>query len=81
MNSPDKDKWTEAENKEHKPMVQDGVFQIVNKNDVISCDQKAIISTWTVKKKNNCTYCTYLAAIDFQQQEELFYDIVAIYPQ
>ncbi len=62
-------------------MVQDGVFQIVNKNEIIFCRQKAITSTWTVKKILDRRYWAHLVTRCFQQQEGLNYSIVAISSQ
>ncbi len=75
---PDKDKWIESVNKEHERMVQDRVFQVVDAEEAISQGQKAITSTWTMKKKSDGTYCARLVARGFQQQEGLHYNIAAI---
>ncbi len=53
---PDKDNWIESVNKEHKQMVPDGLFKVVDTNKAISCRQKAITSTWTMKKKSNSSF-------------------------
>ncbi len=74
----DKEKWTKSVNKEHERKVQDGVFKVVDAKDAISYGQKAITSTWTMKKKSNGTFCSHLVAREFQQQEGLHYNIVAI---
>ncbi len=36
MMGPDKDKWIELVHKEHKQMVQDRVFQVVDAKEAIS---------------------------------------------
>ncbi len=68
---PNKDKWIKSVNKEHEKIVQHGVFKVVDAKEAISCGQKAITSTWTMKKKSNGTYRARLAARGFQQQEGL----------
>ncbi len=74
----DKDKWIKSVNKEHKQMVQDGIFEVVDSRGALPQKQKAITSTWNMKKKSNGTYFAHLVARGFQQQEGLHYNLVAI---
>ncbi|KAL7462901.1 hypothetical protein ACHAXS_003279 [Conticribra weissflogii] len=51
MMGPDRDNWVESVKKEHERMVQDGVFKVVDAKEAIKRGQKAITSTWTMKRK------------------------------
>ncbi len=78
MLGPNKDKWIKSVDKEHRQMVQDRVFTVVDAKEAISHGQKAITSTWTMKKESNGTYCAHIVARGFQQQDGLHYYIAAI---
>ena len=55
MNGPDSDKWKEEIENEHKIMVMNGVWELLDKKD-LSEGAQVIKLTWACEKKSYDTY-------------------------
>ena len=68
MASPNKNEWQALVNCEHGRMLKNGVWEVVDHNNVPEgCD--IIDSTWAMKKKANGNYRACLAARGFKQMQ------------
>ena len=73
MERPDKEKWDESVEEEHKRMKDNGVFEAVPMTQV-PIDADVIDSTWAMKKKASGVYRARLAARGFKQRAGVSFD-------
>ena len=66
--SPDKNEWQELVDCEHARMLKNGVWEVVDCNNIPE-GSDVIDSTWAMKKKVNCDYRAPLAAMGFKQKQ------------
>ena len=66
MNRPDSNKWKEEIKNECKRIVTNGLWETLDKNDLLE-GAKVIPSTWACKEKSNVTYHGRLNARGFKQ--------------
>ena len=73
MNSPDKNKWLEAIDKELENFEKHQVFKPV-KRDTVPSNAKIVTTTWAMKKKSNGKYKAWCNMRGFEQKEGIHYD-------
>jgi hypothetical protein len=73
INGPDGELWKEEVKKEHKRMIDSGVFKPVNLNKVPDF-VKLIDTTWAMKKKSNGTLQGRVNVHGFKQIDGQHYD-------
>ena len=68
MVSPDRDEWQASVEIKHTRMLKNGVWEVVDQNNVPQ-GSNIIDSTWALKKKANGNYRAHLAARGFKQTQ------------
>jgi hypothetical protein len=73
INGPDGELWKEEEAKEHKRMINSGVFEPMKMSKVPN-GVKLIDTTWALKKKSSGTLCGRVNVRGFKQIDGQHYD-------
>ena len=68
MASPDKNEWQALVNHKHTRMLKNGVWEVVDQNNIPE-GSDIIDSTWAMKKKANGDHRSCLAARGFKQMQ------------
>ena len=72
MAGDDHHEWEKSVEHEHDQMTKNGVWEVVNQQDVPK-NSDIIKSTWAMKKKANGEYQAHMAACGFKQTQGKFF--------